>query len=880
MSELTNKVESNITNSTLNYVPTVGKNIHSSPVDGKLLCSYSDKICMQRRLNGYAFCIRHILQDKNAPFKRCQYVARYNGIQCTNAVPISENRLYCNSHMQVLGLVPKRLKMNNSSTSLEQENRVKGSDSLENSPAINTHKITEFTKSNKKVEDITTISQSNKKKPISGLVKESNNISLFEKCQDFWSWYRSFDKTYIWGDIHQDWSFLSSKWIIQLPMPHIELPDKTIDFKEVENEMVSKLKAQLLQLEISNRSLQESLARASQSALHVLSSLSKNDGQCTLHRSSHKRTCRASRDNVPCYLAPFPCCGYCQNHMKNDKEQVLFSACTTKTNRGTTCSQILFNCKSDKPVCYRHINERVGSDYVNTNEQQDVLNKDKKRRLTGSSYTAVCKVPSQTSDSSGYVKIHQIPQNYKQINIQHTYQNDAILKKVHDSKSYQSSPYNNIVTSDNPMIYQQNINVADHNSNVNTINSNHLSIKTNNGNISKSVDRSSECLQSDKALPTNYSIKTDSNSVKVIKNENYSIDMVDSNESVGNRQFNSQEIFKSVGPFDNNFVNNDPANYYGYFQQFDMKSFKSNSNWNNQISNAQMSNNHNNQIDNSKDPFPVSLPVNSQNIEYNDTHKKTNLQIQNKNYIDPRMVGSVPVQNIIMIPSNNSKLNGITLDTSAFNSTDVVINKLNVNYSNPARNSFSSNNEFNTTHHVQSNLSFNINHNNNNMPQNNCQNKAWPNQVWSNEPGSFQSNVPIQYISNNSQNSQKYLVHNMDIVHNVVDDVTKLNDGSLSSANCNSPFNHKENNFDNRSSSSDFFLSNNVFQHQTNPTSQIHYQQSMSPVNLYQIINNKSSYQSNPNSNQITQSTVSLETPIQNDSGRLPSTTSNQSFQI
>ncbi|KAK3702890.1 hypothetical protein QZH41_014154 [Actinostola sp. cb2023] len=94
-----------------------GKNIHSSPIDGKLLCSYSEKLCKQRRLNGYAFCIRHVLEDKNAPFKQCQYVAKYNGQQCTNPIPFPEDRIYCNSHLQVLGLVPKKTRRKKASES-------------------------------------------------------------------------------------------------------------------------------------------------------------------------------------------------------------------------------------------------------------------------------------------------------------------------------------------------------------------------------------------------------------------------------------------------------------------------------------------------------------------------------------------------------------------------------------------------------------------------------------------------------------------------------------------------------------------------------------------------------------------------------------------
>ena len=70
-----------------------GQNIHLSPVDGKRLCSFSRKICNQRRLNGYAFCIRHILEDKNSPFKQCQFKTKCNGEMCINPVPMTADRM-------------------------------------------------------------------------------------------------------------------------------------------------------------------------------------------------------------------------------------------------------------------------------------------------------------------------------------------------------------------------------------------------------------------------------------------------------------------------------------------------------------------------------------------------------------------------------------------------------------------------------------------------------------------------------------------------------------------------------------------------------------------------------------------------------------------
>lgn len=85
-----------------------GKNIHYSPIDQKPLCSFSGKVCNQRRLNKYGFCVRHILEDPEAPFKRCAYVAKSSKQTCTQPIPRNEERQYCNNHMQVLGMLPKK----------------------------------------------------------------------------------------------------------------------------------------------------------------------------------------------------------------------------------------------------------------------------------------------------------------------------------------------------------------------------------------------------------------------------------------------------------------------------------------------------------------------------------------------------------------------------------------------------------------------------------------------------------------------------------------------------------------------------------------------------------------------------------------------------
>jgi len=66
----------------------------ASPVEvmAQLLCSYPHRTCMRNKLEGFDYCIRHILEDRNAPYKQCSYVSSRTGHRCAEAALKTEKR--------------------------------------------------------------------------------------------------------------------------------------------------------------------------------------------------------------------------------------------------------------------------------------------------------------------------------------------------------------------------------------------------------------------------------------------------------------------------------------------------------------------------------------------------------------------------------------------------------------------------------------------------------------------------------------------------------------------------------------------------------------------------------------------------------------------
>lgn len=84
----------------------------SLPPDG-LLCNYGTHLCHGQRLQGYEFCIRHILEDKTAAYKPCAYTGETSGGQvtkCPRAAPrTTRGEGFCREHSRAVVSARHRL---------------------------------------------------------------------------------------------------------------------------------------------------------------------------------------------------------------------------------------------------------------------------------------------------------------------------------------------------------------------------------------------------------------------------------------------------------------------------------------------------------------------------------------------------------------------------------------------------------------------------------------------------------------------------------------------------------------------------------------------------------------------------------------------------
>ncbi|XP_066142910.1 KAT8 regulatory NSL complex subunit 2-like isoform X1 [Euwallacea fornicatus] len=69
-------------------------------VCNKRNCAYESYECSLLSLDNSKYCIKHVLKDKNAPYKQCNFTYQYNGKRCNLPAPKGDKKDYgfCNEH--------------------------------------------------------------------------------------------------------------------------------------------------------------------------------------------------------------------------------------------------------------------------------------------------------------------------------------------------------------------------------------------------------------------------------------------------------------------------------------------------------------------------------------------------------------------------------------------------------------------------------------------------------------------------------------------------------------------------------------------------------------------------------------------------------------
>lgn len=62
-------------------------------------CTHKGYKCPKTCVDGFSFCIRHILQDENAPFQQCSFSYSFNAKRCLQAAPKDIGESFCPEHL-------------------------------------------------------------------------------------------------------------------------------------------------------------------------------------------------------------------------------------------------------------------------------------------------------------------------------------------------------------------------------------------------------------------------------------------------------------------------------------------------------------------------------------------------------------------------------------------------------------------------------------------------------------------------------------------------------------------------------------------------------------------------------------------------------------
>lgn len=319
------------------------------------LCNYMHRVCLQARVEGYEYCMRHILEDKSAPFRQCAYTHAQSGRRCAYAAPKTDKReSLCQFHAR------KALQHRRSSGKKQHlvETPQKVIETLEHYCRDPQHSVDQSDTARNTVKFYDVESDD-----------EPPTIGEFPACaagdSDADSLDNDLDDPLRHAGVYtvEEASSITRDKLVRLQRLYLN------QFKRLTDVLMEK-RALYLRNRGASGSVSKDFASPQEEALYkryrAYYRYHRTYGAEAVLKDRLKEKQKSARTGVPvidegvtcnqagCSNTAIPLSRFCRSHILNDRKQQLFERCDGDSNNGLPCSTVLLKVRGPRDVCLIH----------------------------------------------------------------------------------------------------------------------------------------------------------------------------------------------------------------------------------------------------------------------------------------------------------------------------------------------------------------------------------------------------------------------------------------------------------------------------------------------------------------------------------------------
>lgn len=329
----------------------VSRRPRTATVPERKLCNYMHRVCLQARIEGYEYCMRHVLEDKTAPFRQCAYTHAQSGRRCAYAAPKTDKReSLCQFHAR------KALQHRRSSGKKQHlvETPQKVIETLEHYCRDPQHSVDQSDTARNTVkfydvesdEEPLTLGES---RPNAG--GDSDADSLDNDLDDPLRHAGVFTV--------EEASAITREKLVRLQTLYLD------QFKRLRHVLAQK-RRQYTQNKRSSEPLSKDFASPQEEALYkryrAYYRYHRTNGPEAVLRARFKQKQKgthtssgATCSQAGCGKRVIPLSRFCRAHILSDRKQQLFERCDGDSNNGQSCNSVLLKVRSLRDACLVHV---------------------------------------------------------------------------------------------------------------------------------------------------------------------------------------------------------------------------------------------------------------------------------------------------------------------------------------------------------------------------------------------------------------------------------------------------------------------------------------------------------------------------------------------